>query len=66
MVAPAPNANRRAAASSKSVGKPLRLSHISVAATAAAAADSHASRRTLIQPGEKISTLTNSRSSIVT
>ena len=36
------------------------------AVAAAAAADSHASSRTLIQPGEKMSTLTNSRKSIVT
>ena len=37
-----------------------------LAATAAAVAESHASRRTLIQPGENAPKLTNSRSSIST
>ncbi len=39
---------------------------MSSAATAAATAESHASSRTLTQPGEKTSRLTNSRSTIVT
>src|SRR3954469_17183179 len=66
VVAAAPNANRLDAASSSTAGKPRRLSHISVAATAAAAADNHASRRTLIHPGENTLRLMNSRTSIVT
>ena len=51
----APRRTRNGAAEARRTGrgKPRRFSHISAAAAAAAVADSHASRRTLIQPGEK-------------
>ncbi len=64
VVAAAPAVIRRTAVSSSEAANPSTLSHIISDAPAASAAASHASTRTLTQPGDSAVRLTISRASI--
>ena len=66
VVATAPAVILHSASGVSAALKPRTLSHISIAATAAAAAPIHASIRTLTQPGENTSRAKNSRTTITT
>ena len=65
-VASAPAVMRRAATSSRATPNPVTFSHINSAAAADTPDDSQASTRTLIQPGDNMSRLKNSRATIRT